>query len=396
MRRTSCSACGSTHLEKILDLGSSPIADAYAASKLESLRSDRYPLELAVCDKCWLVQLLEVLPQEQLFGTGYSFYTSASPPLSQYHQAYAAQVMETYAKLARRSVIEIGCNDGDLLRHFQELKCPTLGIDPATGPVEVARKRGLDVRVRPFTLAYAQDLFDEYGTVGLIIANHVLAHVADVSDFLAGVALLLDDDGVALIEVQYLQDLLVNNAFDLVYHEHRNFFSITSLEAALNRHGLHITGFRHTDRQGGSIRVEVRKHSYHAPGINMLRINEQWMLSMGAYEGLQGRTNRIKARLREIVRDQMGGERGVVGYGAPAKATTLLNFCRIFDLPYTVDTTAAKQGRYIPGTTTKIIAPEDVDYSKTFVLLAWNYMSKIVRDYPEARWIVPIPAPVIL
>lgn len=396
MRRTTCSACGSTHLEQILDLGSSPIADAYAASSVESLRLDRYPLELAVCDKCWLVQLIEVLPQDKLFGTGYSFYTSASPPLSEYHEAYATRVMESYASQAHRSVVEIGCNDGDLLRHFQEAKCPTLGIDPATGPVMVARGRGLDVRIRPFTTTYAQDLVDEYGTVGLVIANHVLAHVADVSDFLAGVSLLLDEDGVALIEVQYLQDLLVNNAFDLVYHEHRNFFSLTSLETALNRHGLYITGFKHTDRQGGSIRVEVRKRSYHAPGINMLRLNEQWLQTMGAYEGLQGRVDRIKARLRELIRNQLGGERGVVGYGAPAKATTLLNFCHIFDLPYTVDTTAAKQGRYIPGTTTKIIAPEEVDYSKTFVLLSWNYMSKIVRDHPEASWIVPIPAPVIL
>jgi SAM-dependent methyltransferase len=393
MRRANCSACGSTHLEPILNLGNSPIADAYAASPVESLRLDRYPLELAVCDKCWLVQLLEVLPQSQLFGTGYSFYTSASPPLSKYHEAYAAQVMESYSGMARRSTVEIGCNDGDLLRHFHKLGCPTLGIDPAAGPVEVARQRGLDVRTRPFTLPYALDLVDEYGTFGLVIANHVLAHVADVSDFLAGIATILDEDGVAIIEVQYLPDLLVNNAFDLVYHEHRNFFSLASLEAAVNRHGLNITGFMHTDRQGGSIRVEVRKRPFHAPGINMLRNHESWLQSMGAYEGLQGRVNRIRTRLRELIHDERGP---VIGYGAPAKATTLLNFCHIFELPYTVDTTEAKQGRYIPGTTTKIVAPEEVSDQETFLLLAWNYMSKIVRDHPESRWIVPIPAPVIL
>jgi hypothetical protein len=395
MKRTTCAACGSANLEPILDLGNSPIADAYAASSIESLRLDRYPLELAVCDKCWLVQLLEVLPQELLFGTGYSFYTSASPPLSQYHEAYAAKVMESYSTLARRSVMEIGCNDGDLLRHFHELGCPAMGIDPAAGPADAACSRGLDVRVRPFNLRFAQDLFYEYGTVSLVIANHVLAHVADVSDFLAGVSLVLDEDGVALIEVQYLPDLLVNNAFDLVYHEHRNFFSLTSLEAALERHGLFVTNFMHTDRQGGSIRIEVRKRHYHAPGITMLRGHENWLHSMGAYEGLQGRVNRIRTRLRELVHDEKS--RGpVVGYGAPAKATTLLNFCHIFELPHTVDTTLAKQGRYIPGTTTKIVAPEEVSDDNTFLLLAWNYMSKIVRDHPESRWIAPIPAPVII
>ena len=395
MRRTSCSACGSAHLEQILDLGNSPIADAYAASPVESLRLDRYPLQLAVCDKCWLVQLLEVLPQEQLFGTGYSFYTSASPPLSQYHEVYASKVMESYSALARRSTVEIGCNDGDLLRHFHEQGCPSLGIDPAVGPVKAARERGLDVRTRPFTLTYAQDLFYEYGTVGLVIANHVLAHVADVSDFLAGVSLILDDDGVALIEVQYLPDLLVNNALDLVYHEHRNFFSLTSLEAALERHGLFVTNFIHTDRQGGSIRIEVRKRHYHAPGITMLRNHENWLHTMGAYEGLQGRVDRIRTRLRELVHEERS-KGSVVGYGAPAKATTLLNFCHIFELPCTVDTTVAKQNRYIPGTTTKIVAPEEVGDQETFLLLAWNYMSKIVRDHSEGRWIVPIPAPVIL
>lgn len=397
MRRATCSACGSTHLEQILDLETSPIADAYAASSIESLRLERYPLQLAVCDKCWLVQLLEVLPQEQLFGTGYSFYTSASPPLSQYHQAYAARVMESYSTLARRSVVEIGCNDGDLLRHFQEFGCPTMGIDPATGPVAVARERGLDVRRQPFTQDYAERLVDIRGTVGMVIANHVLAHVADVADFLAGVALILDDDGVVLIEVQYLPDLLVNNAFDLVYHEHRNFFSITSLEAALSRHGLHITNFTHTDRQGGSLRVEARKRSYHAPGITMIRGQEQWLQNMGAYEGLQGRVNRIRTRLRELVHDQRSQGNAIIGYGAPAKATTLLNFCHIFELPYAVDTTKAKQNRYIPGTTTKIVAPEEVDGDNTFLLLAWNYMSQIIRNHDHGTpWIVPIPAPVLL
>jgi len=396
MRRTSCSACGSTQLEQILDLESSPIADAYASTKAESLRSRRYPLQLAVCEKCWLVQLLEVLPQNQLFGTGYSFYTSASPPLSKYHETYAAHVMESYSTLARQATVEIGCNDGDLLRHFHEHGCPTLCIDPAVGPGAVAQERGLDVRMQPFTLPYALELVEEYGTFGLIIANHVLAHVADVSDFLAGIAVILDPDGVAIIEVQYLPDLLVSNAFDLVYHEHRNFFSLTSLEAAVNRHGLNVTGFMHTERQGGSLRVEVRKRPFHAPGINMLRNHETWLQSMGAYEGLQGRVNRIRTRIREMVKEELGKGVTVLGYGAPAKATTLLNFCHLYDLPYVVDTTSAKQGRYIPGTATKIVAPEEVSERETFLLLAWNYMSKIVRDHPESRWIVPIPAPVII
>ena len=393
MRRTTCSACGSTHLETILDLGTSPIADAYAATAAESLALDRYPLELAVCDKCWLVQLLEVLPQEQLFGTGYSFYTSASPPLSRYHEDYANMALANYADLALRSVVEIGCNDGDLLRHFAQDGVPTWGIDPATGPATVASNRDLRVDVRPFTSDYAQGFLSGHGPAGLVIANHVLAHVADVSDFLAGISLILADDGVALIEVQYLQDLLVNNAFDLVYHEHRNFFSLTSLESALNRHGLFVTQVWETDRQGGSIRVEVRKYPDMKAKLRHLRASEFWLQNMGAYEGLQGRVNRIRYRLRELV---IGHQMDpVVGYGAPAKATTLLNFCNLLALPYTVDTTVAKQGRYIPGTTTKIVPPEH-DVDATSLLLSWNYASKIMRNNPHTRWIVPIPSPMVI
>lgn len=393
MRRVNCSACGSPWLAEFLDLGTSPIADAYTATAEESLALEKYPLQLAVCEKCWLVQLLEVLPQQQLFGTGYSFYTSASPPLSRYHEDYANMALTSYTSLtADRLTVEIGCNDGDLLRHFALTGCRVLGIDPATGPVEVARSRGLDVRVRPFSLDYARDIVDQMGHPGLVIANHVLAHVADVSDFLAGVAHLLDDDGVALIEVQYLPDLLVNNAFDLVYHEHRNFFSYTSLQTALNRHGLQVTRVWETDRQGGSLRVEVRRGT-----VTGYRADESWLQNMGAYEGLQGRVNRIRERLLDLI-DDAERERGlpVIGYGAPAKATTLLNFCGLLGLPYAVDTTVAKQGRYIPGTSTQIMPPEGVSDYNTFLLLAWNYMSKIIRLDDRSSWIVPIPAPVRL
>lgn len=397
MRRTSCSACGSDRLEKILDLGTSPIADAYAATIRESLELDRYPLELAVCDKCWLVQLLEVLPQEQLFGTGYSFYTSASPPLSLYHEDYANVALTSYAgELLDRGVVEIGCNDGDLLRHFAAAGCRTLGIDPALGPITMAQGRGLEVMGREFNLHFAQDLWAEHGPVGLVIANHVLAHVADVSDFLAGISVILADDGVALIEVQYLQDLLVNNAFDLVYHEHRNFFSLTSLESALNRHGLYVTQARETDRQGGSIRVEVRKVPAYGAGLRFLRVNESWLQNMGAYEGLQGRVNRIRYRLRALIQEIKGQGDYVAGYGAPAKATTLLNFCGITDLPLVVDTTVAKQGRYIPGTSTQIISPDSPYGEYMFLLLAWNYAKRIIADRGSGRWIVPIPSPMVI
>jgi C-methyltransferase-like protein/methyltransferase family protein/putative zinc binding protein len=390
MRRTSCSACGSPDLEIFLDLGDSPIADAYADTADEALASPQLPLQVALCAKCKLAQLLEVVDQETLFGTGYSFYSSASPPLSRYHANYAFDLLERYGQFARRGVLEIGCNDGDMLRHFAGFN--HLGVDPAAGPVSAARERGLAVAEMPFGLDLAQTLHP----AGLIIANHVLAHVADVSDFLAGIALLAD--GIVMIEVQYLPDLLVNNAFDLVYHEHRNFFSLTSLEQAASRHGLAVVDVELTDRQGGSLRATLtrQRDPQTSVKVDMLRASEAWLSSFGAYEGMQGRAERIRARLRDLISGRGGG---VALYGAPAKATTLLNFCKLGDseIPFCWDSTPAKQGRFIPGVGIPILPPwGDSGRPETFVLAAWNYAASIVRANPGFRWIMPFPAPWLL
>lgn len=392
MNRKTCSACGAGDLEMFLDLGLSPIADAYTVEP--DLDVPRHPLQVATCPKCHLVQLLEVVAPEVLFGTGYSFYSSASPPLSAYHAAYARDLLADHAEEAALGVLEIGCNDGDMLRHFGHLR--HLGVDPADGPIEMAMERGLTVDHAAFSsdLARGDDRF------GLVIANHVLAHVADVSDVLAGVAHALDPRGIAFVEVQYLPDLLVNNSFDLVYHEHRNFFSLTSLEYALWRHGLRLIDAQLTDRQGGSLRVAVGHRAHgriESVHVERIRASERWLASFGAYEGMQGRAERIRDRLVDLLEERQ--HRGVVAlYGAPAKATTLLNFCGLtfVDLPYCWDTTPAKQGRHIPGTGIQIRAPWDGPRPDTFLLASWNYLRPIMRGTPGFEWLVPFPVPLAL
>jgi SAM-dependent methyltransferase len=395
VKRTTCAACGHVELDTFLNLGDSPIADAYTATPDEPVA--RYPLEVAVCAKCRLVQLLEVVDHDVLFGTGYSFYSSASPPLSAYHAAYARDVRAAHPDLLRRGVLEVGCNDGDLLRHFADVE--HRGVDPAQGPTDLARSRGLDVITRPFGLAAAHELRDRRGRQGVVIANHVLAHVADVADVLAGISALLAHDGVAMVEVQYLPDLLVNNAFDLVYHEHRNFFSLTSLEQAALRHGLHVADAELTDRQGGSLRVTFRgRANVLPPRVGEILRAERWLNSWSAYEGMQGRAERIRARLWDLLGSERAAGRTPAGYGAPAKATTLLAFCGIGQetIPWVVDTTEAKQGRHIPGTGIPIVAPDAAPHADAHVLLSWNYARQIMRNNPGGRWIVPFPAPVVL
>ncbi len=394
MRRTKCSACEAGDLETFLDLGTSPIADAYTDGL--GLDAPRYPLEVAVCPKCHLTQLLEVVDPDVLFGTGYSFYSSASPPLSKYHSNYATRLLKDYPDQAAQGVLEIGCNDGDFLQHFKEFEA--LGIDPANGPVDMARDRGLAVLKTAFGSATL-----EGGQFGLVVANHVLAHVADVSDVLAGIAAALHPDGVAFIEVQYLPDLLVNNSFDLVYHEHRNYFSLTTLVTAAIRHGLYVVDAELTDRQGGSLRASFRllgaANPYPATEhVSRLLDSERWLNSFGAYEGMQGRAERIRDRLTDVIWSKVRTGEIVALYGAPAKATTLLNFCGLTyrDLPYCWDTTEAKQHRHIPGTGIEIRAPWQGDRPDAFLLAAWNYMRPIMKGHPGFEWIVPFPAPLVL
>ena len=396
MRRATCSGCSNGDLKPFLDLGSSPIADAYTSRPDEE--SPTYPLEVAVCDECRLVQLLEALPHEVLFGTGYSFYTSASAPLSQYHERYVSSVLDRF-DVRGQFVVEVGSNDGDLLRHFLPISASVLGIDPAAGPAAAAAERGLETVVQPFSTDLADSILSDRGPARLIIANHVLAHVADVADVLAGMSLLLASDGHAVVEVQYLPDLLINNAFDLVYHEHRNFFSLTTLERAALRHGLHVVDAHLTDRQGGSLRVVLSKKSAPIDVVGGLRESETWLETFSAYDGMQGRAERIRARLLGLIDDERALGSRVVGYGAPAKATTLLNFCGLGreHIVFVTDTTPAKQGRYIPGVGIEIRAPESIDRNEvdTFLLLAWNYLPQIVRQQGfTGRWIVPIPVPI--
>jgi novobiocin biosynthesis protein NovU/D-mycarose 3-C-methyltransferase len=269
-------------------------------------------------------------------------------------------------------------------------------VDPATGPVKRAQEWGLNVVDEPFSRALAIELADGFvQRPGVVVLNHVLAHVEDVSDVLAGAALLVADDGVVYVEVQYLPDLLLNNAFDLVYHEHRNFFSLTSLSRALEQHGLYVAAVEQTDRQGGSIRVQAVKRRVSCHQRDYLLAQEAWLRDLVAYRGFQGRAERVRDRLLNLL-----SHHDVMGFGAPAKATTLLHFCGLDDaeVSHVTDTTLAKQGRFIPNTGIEIRPPyAGAWHEQTVLLLAWNYAADVLkRDLGVEKWIVPLPVPTVL
>jgi len=391
MQRTACGSCGHDDLELILDLGRSPLADAFPTCVEADVET--YPLQLFVCDQCWLVQLGEVVPDEILWSD-YGFYSSTSPGLVAYHKRLAELLMERHPDQARQLTVEIACNDGSLLSRIESPR--RLGVDPATGPAWAAIDNGLDVRNAPFTSALAQELRDEVGPAGLVIASNVAAHVADLGDFLQGIKILLADDGVAVIEVQSLADLILGNQIDHVYHEHRSFFSVTSLSAACERAGLGVVRVEPGPMQGGSLRVTCRSRS--GPRQSYLQDSVGLGHSMTVLKGLQLRAEYLRMMLLDLLLVEVDAGRSVAGFGASAKSTTLLNWCGLGPdvISHVVDTTPHKIGRFTPGTNIPIVGPGDHPDPDTYLMLVWNYVSRIRTDPFKGRWLVPIPQPVIL
>ncbi|MCC6311359.1 MAG: class I SAM-dependent methyltransferase [Trueperaceae bacterium] len=368
-----------------LDLGTTPLADRFPASPDE--HETKYPLGLIVCRSCWLVQNSYVVPGELLYSEDYGFYTGASPSLIAYYDEYARWAIKQFSP---RSVVEIASNDGTLLWHFKDAGCAVVGVEPA---VTVAESSGLPVIIEPF----GREIAATIGKADLVVANNVVAHVSDLDDFVGGIADLLSDDGHAVIECQYLPDLLLGNQFDHVYHEHRSFFSVTTLASTFKRHGLRLNAWMHTPAQGGSIRCVFSKG-----GERAKRPDERWLSSPTAYTGFQGRIDHLRSALVSLMRERRD-EGPIGGYGATAKSTTLLNYCGIDSnlLDYVVDLTPGKQGRYTPGTHIPIVSPENEPGASTYLLLAWNYLSGILqreRPFTEAggRFILPLPQPILL
>jgi methylation protein EvaC len=339
------------------------------------------------------VQLADVVPDSLLYGADYAFHSSASPALVAYHREYAWWLLERYRDQAHRLTVEIACNDGSLLAVLDDAGCRTVGVDLAASAVATARDRGLTVVDTAFTRDTAAELLDEYGPAGLVVANNVLAHVPDLRDIVAGIADLLAPDGVAVVEFQYLPDLLIGNQFDHVYHEHRFYLSLTALTPILHWFGLHVVHALRTPMQGGSVRLTLARQ----PGGSVTLPREGHLLTLLA--GFQVRVNYLARRITDMVFDTPGT---IAGYGATAKSATLLSYCGLAEaLTHVVDTTPAKVGRYTPGTHIPVVAPGTRPDPDVYLLTAWNYLSRVLATEHQfrergGRFLVPIPAPVLL
>lgn len=398
--RKTCRVCGSKQLLDFSKLKDTPLADKFI---IQGGKEDFYPLEVKVCSKCFLVQQVCDVPGEILYGSDYGFFSAASPSSIKYFEEYGKEVIRKCPSQSEGFIVEIASNDGLLLKQFP--KADVLGVDPAEPAAHEARKNGVPTKIEPFSILTANDILNEFGEADLIIANNVVAHVIDVNNLMGGVEDLLSKDGVFVMECQYLPQLLFNNEFDHIYHEHRSFFSMTSLNELLTRNGLRPYEVIRTPAQGGSIRVYCT-HSgkkIDNSSVNQLLIDEimQGIKNPDTYKGFDDRVEYIKTELLRVLKELKTQGKTVYGYGASAKSCTLLNHCGIGTdlLDCIVDKTPYKIGKLSPGMHIPIV--DNATAPDYYLLLVWNYLPGILKREREfldngGHFLVPIATPYII
>jgi SAM-dependent methyltransferase len=405
-----CRLCGRALVRTFVDLGKSPLCESFLTTEQLDQGEAFYPLHVRICDECLLVQLEAYVPGEEIFRD-YAYFSAYSDSWVAHAAAYTNLVVERFGLGPDDLVVELASNDGYLLQHFVQRGIPALGIDPAANVAEAARERGVETIVDFFDSRLAEQLVAEGRRPKLIAANNVLAQVPPLNDFVAGIELVLAPHGVATIEAPHLVRLIEGLQFDTIYHEHYSYFSLTTLMRLFSDHGLEVFDVEELPSHGGSLRVYVKRRGDDRhelrPGVARVLREER----AGGYDTVEGYANfareveEVKWSLLELlIRVRRDGKQ-VVGYGAPGKGNTLLNYCGIRTdlLDYTVDRNPHKHGKHLPGTQIPIYAPKRIDETRPdyILVLPWNLKREIMEQLSHVReWgaqlIVPIPRPEIL
>lgn len=397
-----CSVCKHQGLEPILDLGLMPRSDglleASALEKSESL----VPLRLGYCPACTLVQLLETRPPEEMFGDDYVYFSSYSEDLLTHSRTNAEELIEKRDLDSDSLVVEIASNDGYMLKNFKERGIRVLGVDPASQPALAAREKGIDTVIDFFGAELAARLRELRGPADVIIANNVVAHVADQNDLVRGMETLLAEDGQVVVEFPYVRDLIDFIEFDTIYHEHLCYFSVGSAKALFERNGLHLNDVRRVPIHGGSLRLYFGKRPEPTEAVARL-LDEEHDLGLDRYDYYADFGSRVRAfrdAARKLVSDLRADGKRIVAYGAAAKGTILLNYLSLDarSIEYAVDKNVHKHGKYMPGVRVPIGDPERLrtDRPEYVMILPWNFRDEIIRqqhDFLESggKFVVPIP-----
>lgn len=402
-----CRSCRCQGLMPVLDLGLMPLSDGLV-SKVQLDHADRtYPLELAYCPNCSLVQILVTVPPEVLFCEDYPYYSSFSDALLAHSKQNALNLIDRRRLGPKSLVIELASNDGYLLKNFVDKDIPVLGIDPAEGPARAAEDIGVPTMCTFFTCDLAKKLRSQGNQADVIIANNVLAHVADTNGFVEGIKLLLKDDGVAVIEVPYVRDLIDHCEFDTIYHEHLCYFSVTALDRLFRRHNLYLNDIEKLAIHGGSLRLYLEHRDAPTSAVRTILNDEACdrIDQYPYYENFNQNVLTIRNRMRQMLTGIKAQGKSIAAYGAAAKGTIMLNYIgadtQLID--YVVDRNIYKQGKYMPGVRIPICEPDRLmqDHPDYVVVLPWNFKDEILSQQASyhrngGKFIIPIPSPTIV
>jgi predicted TPR repeat methyltransferase len=406
---THCRFCEAPLETSMIDLGKSPLCEHFlTAAELEESEAF-YPLHVRLCTNCWLAQLPAFVEPEEIFEE-YAYFSAYSDSWVEHARRYAEMMTERLQLGPDSLVVELGSNDGYLLQHFVERRIPVLGVDPAANVAKAAEQRDVPTVVDFFGTAAAGRLVSERGQAELVIGNNVLAQVPDLHDFVAGVSVLLADDGTATFEFPHLARLLDGLQYDTIYHEHFSYFSLTTAQAVFRAHGLELFDVEELESHGGSLRVYVAHSAAgRAPTPAFIdlaaREEREGIRDVARYLRFAEDCRESKRALLELLIDLRRRGTHVVGYGAPGKANTLLNFCGIRTdfLDYTVDRNPYKHGKFTPGTHIPIYPPERIAETQpgVIVILPWNLSREIAAQLAytsawDAELVVPVPSPTVL
>ena len=409
MEPKSCLFCKAPLRRTFVDLGMHPLCESYVSEDKLNQMEPFYPLHVFVCEQCFLVQLQEYVSPADIF-TEYAYFSSYADSWVQHAKRYTEMIIERLGLSAKSFVIELASNDGYLLQHLVAKGIPVLGIEPAGNVAKVATQKAVPTMVKFFGQQTARDLVAEGKQADLVIGNNVLAQVPDLNDFVAGIKILLAPGGVVTMEFPHLIRLMEDNQFDTIYHEHFFYFSFFAVEQIFAAHGLTLFDVEQLSTHGGSLRIYARHDddgsNQISPRVASLKNNEAsfGVTKIERYRAFDERVKESKRKILECLVEIKNSGRSIVGYGAPGKGNTLLNYCGIRTdfLDYTVDRNPYKQGKYTPGTHIPIYHPDRIRETKPdyLFILPWNLKNEIMDQMAYVRewggkFIVPIPLPTI-
>ncbi|MFH1903488.1 MAG: class I SAM-dependent methyltransferase [Candidatus Omnitrophota bacterium] len=390
-----CRHCNTDLSLSFIDLGSAPPSNAYLTPDKLKTPEKWFPLKVMVCSACWLVQTEDCPGADELFSPDYAYFSSYSSTWLAHAQNYVEKMSARFNLNKTSNVVEVAANDGYLLQYVKQAGIPCFGIEPTKNTADVARQKGIDIMENFFGVKLAKILANEEKCADLMVANNVLAHVPDINDFVSGFAILLKPNGVATFEFPHLLQLVSQNQFDTIYHEHYSYLSLTSANRIFNKNGLSVFDVEQLSTHGGSLRVfagrkdsACREQTKNVSALLTLEV-QAGMTTIDYYNGFQDKANKVKNDFLSFLIAARNKGKKIIGYGAAAKGNTLLNYAGVRPdlISFVVDLNPAKQGKCLPGSRIPVVAES---YIKTFrpdyvTILPWNLKEEIMTQLSYIR-----------